>query len=586
MVSGQFTGSAAAVTYGERQEHFGVFPKSRLDVNRAVAEWCLRNAARCIKRQALEDALQWDLLAARVMSFECAVLASAELEQQLLQIGLRLKAPDTEAGLRRKSNSWLHVLTEVRPDGGHSVMLRRWLQQDPQQNSHSVVLLAQTVPVPESLVDVLTARNGSLYRMDPRDGLLDRVRRLREIVRAHADVVVLHTHPWDVIPTVAFAHHGGPPVLLVNHAAHIFWAGASIADVILNCRYSPQEDEWTAKYRGNGRIMHLPIPLDDPGQGGRVGGADQENRRMARKVLKLPADALVMLTVGIDNKYTPLPGVDFLPAVEAVLMAQPRSCLVAVGPKFDARWMALKEHTGGRLVLVDKQPATSMAGFFDAADIYLEGFPFGSTTSLLEAGLRGIPCVLTPKTCPPPFTTDGIALHMLTQPSGVPEYVTRILELLDDNEERRRIGNSLADSIRRHHCGKGWAGYLEEVQNNMPAVHEVRLLTAPLPVPEELSAYWTAFSYAVHEDPLGFAYRSALYQHLKPMADVGLIRQLQRSGRRGRGRRAPSLWSLFLLSARQALFELLKPASKPAKSIVQSLTIMTERVKIICQNGK
>lgn len=583
---GQFTGSTSDGTYGEGQEHFGVFPKSRLDVNRAVADWCLRNAARCIDRQAMEEALQWDVLAARVMSFECAVLTSAELERQLLQIGIRLEAPDAKSGLRRKSNRWLHVLTEVRPDGGHSVMLRRWLQQDPQVNSHSIVLLAQTVPVPEPLVDVLKARNGSLYRMDLQEGLLARARRLREIAHAHADVVVLHTHPWDVIPTAAFAHPGGPPVLLVNHAAHIFWAGVSVADVILNCRYSPQEDEWTATYRGNSRIMHLPIPLNDPGPGCRGDGSDRESRKTARNLLDLPSDALVMLTVGIDNKYTPLPEVDFLPAVEAVLMAQPRSYLVAVGPKFDARWMALKEHTGGRLVLVDKQPATSMAGFYDAADIYLEGFPFGSTTSLLEAGLRGIPCVLTPKICPPPFTTDGIALHMLTQSSDLQEYVARILELLDDNKERRRIGNVLADSIRRHHCGEGWAGYLEVVQNNLPAVHEVRLPAAPLPVPEALSAYWTAFSYAVHEDPLGFAYRSAFYQRLKPMADIRLIRQLQRSGWRGRGRQAPSLWSLFFLSVRQTLFVLLKPVSMPVKSIFQGLTIMTERVKVICQNGK
>jgi hypothetical protein len=293
-----------------------------------------------------------------------------------------------------------------------------------------------------------------------------------------------------------------------------------------------------------------------------------------------------MLTVGIDNKYTPLPGVDFLQAIGAVLKAQPKAFLIAVGPKFDARWMKLREDVGDRLVLVEKQPATSMNTFFDAADIYLEGFPFGSTTSILEAGLRGIACVLTPKMCPPPFTTDGIALHMLNQPASVSDYIKYVIALLDDKEERLRIGRLLADSVRLHHCGKGWAGYLEKVQNNMPAIHDVRLLDAPSNVPEDLSAYWTAFSYAVNEDPLGFAYRAAVYQHLNPMVDVALLRQLNRSGRRGRGRNSPSLWSLLFLTAKQTLFALLKPAYILFKSILQSLTIMTERMKIICQNGK
>lgn len=576
-MSGLITESTAAAAYGEEHEHLGVYAKSRIDFNRAVADWCLRRAARCIEREALEEALRWDAVAARVMSFECAALASAELEKQLILIGRGL--PDTGACPRKGSKRWLHVVTEVYPDGGHSAMLRRWIRQDPQHNSHSMVLLAQNVPVPEPLEEALKARNGSLFRMDPLDPLLARAGRLRSIVRAEADVVVLHTHPWDVIATVALANPGGPPVLLVNHAAHIFWAGASIADVILNCRHSPQEDEWTAECRGNNRIMHLPIPLDDPGY---LPG----NREAARSLLKLPADARVMLTVGIDHKYTPLPGIDFLSAMGAVLTAQPEAYLVAVGPKFDERWRELKEAAGDRLVLVEKQPAASMATYFAAADLYLEGFPFGSTTSLLEAGLRGIASVLPPKMCPPPFTTDGIALQTLTQSGDISEYVARILALLDDRKERLRIGRLLADSVRTHHCGEGWARYLEEVQSTMPAVHDVIPLKSPLQVPENLSAYWTAFSYAVHDDPLGMAWLSALYQGLKPAVDTELLRQLHRSGRRGRGRHAPSLFILLYRSSRQFLFAVLKPVSRLVKPALQRLNIMTERVRIICQTGK
>ena len=34
---------------------------------------------------------------------------------------------------------------------------------------------------------------------------------------------------------------GGPPVILLNHASHTFWVGASIADLVLNLRQAAQD---------------------------------------------------------------------------------------------------------------------------------------------------------------------------------------------------------------------------------------------------------------------------------------------------------------------------------------------------------
>lgn len=586
MMTSPASASSAAVRCNDSQPHFGVYPHARLAFNRAVADWCLRNAGSCLDRQALEQALQWDDIAAQVMSFECATLVSPALEQQLLQIGRGLADPETTTHSRKQSERWLHVLTEVYPDGGHSAMLRRWIQQDPRPNRHSIVLLAQTVSVPAALLEVLQGKGGSVIRLDARDTLLGRAVRLRKIVREQADVVVLHIHPWDVIATVALAISAGPPVLLVNHAAHIFWVGASVADMILNCRYSLQEDEWTTRYRGCHRIMHVPIPLNEPVSSVVRSAAGDDGRENARNLLKLPQDAIVMLTVGIGHKYTPLEGLDFLHAIRAVLQARGQAYLVAVGLKYDARWVKLQEEVGGRLILVEKQPATAMATFFETADIYLEGFPFGSTTSLLEAGLHGIACVLSPQECPPPFTSDGIALQLLHQSSDMSDYVTYILLLLDDPKERLRIGQLLANSVRAHHCGSGWGAYLEKVQDNLPAVHQVHAVDSSEQVPEGLSAYWTAFSHAVNDDPLDVAFRAATIRGLKPKIDQDLARELRRSGKRGRGRQSSSLSGLAVYSIRHSLRAFLKRVYLQVTSLHPRIATMTERMRIVCQTGK
>lgn len=526
MAFNEFVNFKSMAPLNEGQKHFGVFPKDRIVFNGAVSDWCLHNAARCLSRQDMEESLQWNALAARVLSFECAVLTSTELENQLIQIGAWLRTPEIKAEFcAAQPKRWLHVLTTAYSSGGHTAMLRRWIQLDPKHNNHSVVLLEQDEPVPESLAEAVHLTGGEVIRMDLNDPMLSRAGHLREIVWTQADVVVLHIHPWDVISTVALALPGGPPVLLVNHAAHIFWVGTSVTDMILNCRHSLQEDEWTKECRCISEIMHLPIPLPEPDY---IFRRDSEFREKARKILQLPEDAVVMLTVGLRDKYNPLPGINFFHAVGTVLKAHKKAYLIAVGQAPDVHWIGLEKEIEGRLLMVGKKQHSEMSVYFAASDLYLEGFPFGSTTALLEAGLMGIPCVLSPKECPPPFTTDGIALQDLEQPTTISDYVERILSLLDDKPERLRLGELMSRSIKTHHCGENWTEYLSIIQKNLPAVHSIRIVHNPKRVQDYLSTYWSAFSSIVNGNPFAFVCKQRFFPSLKIRIDGDLLELILR----------------------------------------------------------
>src|ERR1700738_3683106 len=94
------------------------------------------------------------------------------------------------------------------------------------------------------------------HPLEPGAPLLERAMALRQRAWTHADRVVLHVHPWSVVPVVALGIAGGPPVMLLNHLSQKFWVGGSVADLVLNLRDSALE--WSAAYRGIARNALLP----------------------------------------------------------------------------------------------------------------------------------------------------------------------------------------------------------------------------------------------------------------------------------------------------------------------------------------
>jgi hypothetical protein len=500
------------------------FPLERAAFRNAIFSWCLDNARECFARSVIEEGLRWDYLAGNMARMDCAPLSSPELEAHLQAVAARLPLPVVKhAAVGEGRPRWLHVLNEAASVGGHTAMAARWIALDPDSCRQSVILLGQRCPVPPFLEEAVARSGGVLHCLDPAASLLERAGQLRNYAWQEADVVVLHINTCDVMATVAFAVPGGPPVLLVNHAAHVFWTGCTITDRVLNCRGSALEHDWTIRHRGisASRSVTLPIPLlpaveQTPGAKAR-----------ARQQLALPEDARIVLTVGSTFKYKPLPGIDFLDAVRRILASGERVYLVAVGVDEDHRWAALKQATGGRLLAVGQQ--RDLAPFHAAADLYMEGFPFGSTTSLLEAGLQGLACVLAPATCPPPFGTDGPAVDVLPRPVDINAYVDAVRELLEDDRLRVATGRLLAAAIASHHCGAGWHGYLQALKEGLPAGHQVYAINPAIPVREQMVAYWSAFSTLVQPDPIGYLFQQAFSLKLKPRFDGQLRNAVARA---------------------------------------------------------
>lgn len=507
--------------------------QTKLDYADEIADWFLELSDIHISRSDLEKGLKCTHVAAAILSRQNRILSSSRVESNLRFIANRL-AKDNRPLLGSpcrpdRKAVCLHVLDEALQAGGLTAMAIRWIKNDQSGRLHSVVLLAQPVPIPDDLLQAVHEKGGSIYIADPAKSFLHRAAWLKKLANDLADCVILHIGVADVITGVAFGTKDGPPVILVNHAAHIFWMGTSIADLVVNCRGSALEVLWTTTYR-DARCATVPIPLLEPNSPTYTCETmlGVENKRQAKKALGIPADSTVILTVGAFHKYLPVGGLDFVAVIESILEEIPEAFFLAVGLQADSRWSQASNRLGSRIRALGVVPRSQLVKIHEATDIYVEGFPMGTTTALLEAGLKGIPVVLAPALCPPPYASDGVALDdTIERPASIEDYKAKVIHLSRSHLERLSCGNQIRAAISRHHTGAGWQRYLEAAMETLPLRHSVRSAITPVRTPEAVHEYWSAFVAEVssgYEEALEHAVTRALLIGVRPRLTKTVMR--------------------------------------------------------------
>jgi glycosyltransferase involved in cell wall biosynthesis len=388
------------------------------------------------------------------------VFASPRLERLLTQIGARAVPADV-AGLVRSRRTppqrVLHVLTKARPMGGDSRFSCRWMQVDGTRQHSVAVTTQEGDPVPDVFAASTSRTGGQVHCLDDdtSDPLI-RAGRLRALAQ-HADVIALHIYPDDVIPSLAFAAGAvSAPVLFLNHSDHTFWLGVNASDMVVQLRDSSVP--LTVHRRGvdPDRLARLPIPLP-PVERTRW-------RTEAKEQLGIDPGATVLLSVGTGFKYTPISGPGFLETLLPVIQRYENTVLLVVGPQATGEWARASEATGGRVRALGRRLDTPL--LFEAADIYLDSFPFTSPTALLEAGSYGLPLVaygphkgdaevLSPG-------APGLDASMCLN-RDLEAYVYTVSRLVEDPEFRRELGECARRAIDMHHRGTRWSSQVCEL---------------------------------------------------------------------------------------------------------------------------
>jgi hypothetical protein len=322
----------------------------------------------------------------------------------------------------------LHVASTVTATGGHSRVLTKWIQRD-LSSSHAIVLTRPTGPPPDFLRAIWSERGASLTTLDPRAPILERARELRALSRGFSRVI-LHQHPDDVVPVLAYARQGGCPIAMFNHAHFWFSLGSTVADMIINTMPFFQAVTERHRYpRATGMLNGVPglerlsvTDVDKPG---------------AKKKLGIPPEAPVALTIATDTYYEPVANYDFFKTATTLLAMRSDLHLVFVGIGEPSPLIPNNFKQNPRVHLMglvaDPRP------YYEAADICLESFPVPSLGALIESAASGE--ALPVPAYAPNENVLRITQHLISKHTvrarTEPEYVTAVCDLIDSRDATR-----------------------------------------------------------------------------------------------------------------------------------------------------
>lgn len=309
--------------------------------------------------------------------------ADGALENVALRMGMQLTdsdlvLPAAKNGDRGTKSRTLHVVSEVAPTGGHSRILTKWIQRD-LSSSHAIVITRQKDRLPEFLQRIWVEREAVVTLLNPNDSLSDRARRLRSISTGF-DRVILHQHPDDSVPVLAYAKPGGCPVVMFNHAHFWFSMGSTVSDLIVNTM--PYFQGVTQRHRfPRATALLSGWPGLEPLRWGDI------DKNAAKERLGLPANQPVVLTIATAHYFKPMAGYDFFKTAAKLLDRKRELHLLVVGVPADSLLVPEKLKQNQRLHLLG--PVVDPRPYYEAADVSLESFPMSSMGGFCETVAYG-----------------------------------------------------------------------------------------------------------------------------------------------------------------------------------------------------
>lgn len=424
---------------------------ARIIANHAEVERYASLAEQCLARGELAAASAYCSVAAQIaIQNHAGIFWSPRIETTLNRIG---RAIPTEGVARRRTGKIervLHVFTQMRSVGGHTKMLSQWAKADAAREN-SVVLTQHRGPIPQFITETFGDR---LHRLNTSPGgHIAWATRLRELA-AGFDAVVLHTHGDDVLATIAFAEpERHPPVILLNHADHLFWLGSSVCHLVINLRDAAQD--LSIHRRGVAKERNILVPtLVEPIHRTRT-------REQAKHEIGVDPETTLIVSAARKVKYRTVDGITFADMHAPVLQKFPKAHLLVVGAGDPEDWRPAREATNGRISSLPEQGDPKV--YFEAADIYVDSFPFVSSTSMMEAACYGLP-LLTLFTGKPhgrilAINHVGLVGTALTA-SSLPDYQEKLASLLSDGDLRSSAAAAAQARVNADHQMPGWRGWL------------------------------------------------------------------------------------------------------------------------------
>ncbi len=367
------------------------------------------------------------------------IFALPPVEQRLQEIRRVSREHDWWAeSLRLLEGRTVHVVTETYAIGGHTRLLKRWIEHA-EDASHAIVLVRQHQPfdrswvIPEGqdvpVIDLAAQKLGPLAKVTLLKGIYQAAQR-----------VILHIHPDDACAVAAAYRAADAEIHFVNHADHVAWLGAGLPALFLNLRGRGTRLAVARRGLSEEACGEVLLPISAP---------TLIDRDTARQALGFSPRDHLLLTVASAYKFTPVGSYSLFSPLDR-LLARPEVKVMVVGAyRHHPLFARLAAQHPGQVHCAGHIPAPEM--YRAAADIYFDSHPFGSFTSMLESAAMGTPVIA--------LQPDIEALEILYSEcpwlewheyaaTDADSFVAKVERLLDHPEEREALGLRNREGMR------------------------------------------------------------------------------------------------------------------------------------------
>ncbi len=354
----------------------------------------------------------------------------------------------------------LHVMTQCFSNGGHTRVVERWIENTKDKYVNSVILLNQNdIQIPELLQNNIKLSNGKLINIQSNLQLVEKALKLREIAMGY-EYIVLHTHMDDPIATIAFGTEKFTrPVLLFNHADHMFWIGKTISDVILDIRTIKSI---SAKYRNIYDSKLCPIPCDY-----------SENifieKNEARKLLNIASDEQIILTSGSNFKFIPIGNDDIFDVYKEILSLNQNVKLIVLGK--NEYWDKALKKFKNRIKLKEEVSYQEYLKYVSAADLVIDSYPMNGETTLIDAMRLKVPFLSLDVIC---SGQNDYVIKSLGYCHNKRELVEKTLKYLGNKNYTNELLQNELDLFNEKYSKENWIANIEKIYSETPKKHTLR----------------------------------------------------------------------------------------------------------------
>lgn len=384
------------------------------------------------------------------------VYASPIVEAPFLELG---RSVSIELEEQFEESSFLHVMTEGYVSGGHTRCVERWIDGAGTDQKHSCVILSQKAPLPSYLKKICGEHRGHVFLFAPDKSMLERALELRRLASGYS-CVVLHIHMDDPVSLIAF---GTPefkrPVVLFNHADHIFWLGVSIADAVADLNH--EGHLITTVHRNIAQSSVVGIPPDDTGR-------TFYQKDEVRAALGIPSDRKIIFASGNKDKFVHSAGRAFPDIISEIMAHEPGVECCIVGASLQSEGWEVCRTFSSRIHCQNSMPYEQYGMWLAASDLVLDSYPVGGGTAVIDAVRAGKPVL-----CLSPCLQSDFIVESRASCLDFHDLLIKIHRALYEPEFLSDLIEDIRLHFEKNHSKTEWKKRLDGLLGVLPERHVI-----------------------------------------------------------------------------------------------------------------